>query len=330
MTLTQATRVGTLALVELHTPSPADSADFYHRLLGWNLTDLGEHILAEAGDRRAAVLYPRHPTIGDISLPAEWGVAFRTDTIRGAVERVRALGGRVVRPPTESMDGWRTAVVRDPTGGAFSLMEADNETGVDLGDDPGAPGWCELESTDPGRAVAFYQALLGWDVSVDTATAYATLSLEGRPQAGVREGDRSVWVPFFNTGDLDRDLALVPALGAVTGPRRAFEGYRFARVEDPAGAVFGLLETVPRPEAHDRVTGEDAAARVSDRLAYLLREGNRRHLVVSDRAGQRILEMPVTVGLLGAAIAPVASAAGTVAALAARWRFTVVVPGQDN
>lgn len=324
MTTALATRVGTVALVELRTPDAGASTDFYHRLFGWDMTDLGRHILAESGQNRAAVVHPVHPTIGDTALAAEWIVGFRVEDLRRAAERVSALGGDIVEPPSESPDGWRVAQVIDPTGGAFTLVETGPGVGVAFsGAAPGTLGWCELESTDPALATPFYRDLFGWEVVFDTDTAYTTFLIDGEPIGGVRRrigNGGSKWVPYFNTPDLDGSAATARAAGGRPRAKQRYEQFRFAQVEDPGGAVFALLETRAAESAVDEPVG------LADRIAELVREGNRRHIVVSDRNGNKIAEIPVTIGLLGAAVAPVASAAGTVAALAARWSFSVVTP----
>lgn len=328
MTTAPATRVGTVALVELRTPDPGGSTDFYHRLFGWDLTDLGRHILAEADERSAAVIHPLRPTIGDPPLPAEWTIGFRVDNLGRMAEEVTRLGGSIVEPPSESPEGWRAAQATDPTGGAFTLIEAGPAIGVAFGGSAaGTLGWCELESTDPALATPFYRNLFGWEIIFDTITAYTTFFADGLPLGGVRKrlGDgNSRWIPYFNTHSLEGSVAVVRSDRGHPGPKQRYEQFRFCQIDDPYGAVFALLETVPAEDAPDEAAG------LADRVADLVREGNRRHIVVSDRHGRRIVEIPVTIGLLGAAVAPVASAAGTVAALAARWSFSVVTPRPEE
>jgi hypothetical protein len=57
-------------------------------------------------------------------------------------------------------------------------------------------------------------------------------------------------------------------------------------------------------------------------LRTLVREGNATRIVVR-HGGRTVLDLPATVGVLGAALAPVATAAGVVAALAARATISV-------
>lgn len=338
MTTLQTTRVGTVSLVELTAPDMEAVAGFYHRLLGWEYTNLGHRSLAEVGGRRAAVISPRPATIGDMPLPGAWTVGFRTDDVRAAVKRAEQLGGTVIEPPAEYPEGWRAAQLADPTGAAFSLIEASPDFGIQAGEtDSGTLGWCEVLTDDMPRAEAFYRALFGWTSHFDAATAYTTFKLEGDAVAGMMEmppeaGDApAFWMPYFNVDDLAAAVAEVASLGGeITVAPREYESMRFAVAEDPQGATFSMLEHVSPSRGAETLETVAGSSRLTSRLSSLIKEGNRRHIVISDKRGRRVFEMPVTAGVLGAAIAPVASAAGTVAALAARWGISVVIPPADE
>lgn len=338
MTTLQATRVGTVSLVELTTPDMESVAGFYQRLLGWDYTNLGHRLLAEADGRRAAVISPRPATIGDMPLPGAWTVGFRTDDLKAAVRRAEELGGTVIEPPAEYPEGWRAAQLADPTGATFSLIEAGPDFGIEAGGTGrGTLGWCELLTDDMPRAEAFYRALFGWTSHFDATTAYTTFKLGGDAVAGMmgmppETGDApAFWMPYFNVDGVAAAVVEVAGLGGtITVAPREYESMRFAVVEDPQGATFSLLEHLsPGQETESPETGATSSG-LTSRLSSLIREGNRQHIVVSDKNGRRVFEMPVTAGILGAAIAPVASAAGTVAALAARWDISVVTPPADE
>ena len=68
-----------------------------------------------------------------------------------------------------------------------------------------------------------------------------------------------------------------------------------------------------------QITGDKLIDTVKD----LLHEGNVRHIVVKNAEGHTILELPVSVGLVGLLIAPVLAAVGAIAVYAAD--FTIVV-----
>jgi len=67
------------------------------------------------------------------------------------------------------------------------------------------------------------------------------------------------------------------------------------------------------------VSSEDLIKKVRE----LIHEGNIRRIIVKDEAGKILLEMPVTVGLLGALIAPYLAALGVIAALATKCTIVI-------
>ncbi len=60
-----------------------------------------------------------------------------------------------------------------------------------------------------------------------------------------------------------------------------------------------------------RVNGEELLARVKQ----LLHEGNIRRIIIKTREGKTVLEIPMTLGLVGTLIAPQLAAIGAIAAL---------------
>ncbi len=62
---------------------------------------------------------------------------------------------------------------------------------------------------------------------------------------------------------------------------------------------------------------------VIDKIKELFHEGNIRRIILKDENGKTFIEIPLTIGVVGAALAPVLAAVGAIAALAAR--MTIVV-----
>ena len=60
-----------------------------------------------------------------------------------------------------------------------------------------------------------------------------------------------------------------------------------------------------------------------EKVKALIQEGNVNRIIIKDEKGHTFVEIPVTVAAVGAILAPVLSAVGALAALAAR--FTIVV-----
>jgi len=68
-----------------------------------------------------------------------------------------------------------------------------------------------------------------------------------------------------------------------------------------------------------RVRGEHLITRIKE----ILHEGNVRRIIIKNDEGKTLLEIPLTLGVVGAVLAPVWAALGAVAALAADLRIVV-------
>lgn len=79
-----------------------------------------------------------------------------------------------------------------------------------------------------------------------------------------------------------------------------------------------LLEETRRTE-EQRVSGERLLARIRE----LVHEGNVRRIILKNDHGDTILEIPLTLGVVGAVLLPVWVAVGAIAALAADYTLVV-------
>lgn len=77
-----------------------------------------------------------------------------------------------------------------------------------------------------------------------------------------------------------------------------------------------------------KLRGEELLAKVKE----LVREGNVRRLIIKNEDGATLIEVPLTVGVLGAVLLPVWAAIGAIAALATDCTIVVErrVPGSDE
>lgn len=69
-----------------------------------------------------------------------------------------------------------------------------------------------------------------------------------------------------------------------------------------------------------KVKGEDLMRKIRE----LINEGNVNRIIIKDETGKVYLEIPVTLGLIGALIAPVLAAVGALAALAVDFTIEVI------
>ena len=69
-----------------------------------------------------------------------------------------------------------------------------------------------------------------------------------------------------------------------------------------------------------KVKGEDVLAKIKE----LMHQGNVTRIIVKNDEGKVYLEIPVTIGLIGALVVPVLAAVGALAALAANFTIEVI------
>jgi hypothetical protein len=68
-----------------------------------------------------------------------------------------------------------------------------------------------------------------------------------------------------------------------------------------------------------RVTGGE----ILNKIKEVIHEGNARRIILKDEHGKIFMEIPLTVGVVGALVAPILAAVGAIAALASN--LTIVV-----
>ena len=68
-----------------------------------------------------------------------------------------------------------------------------------------------------------------------------------------------------------------------------------------------------------QVSADDLLGRVKE----LIKEGNIRRVIIRNEHGENLIEIPVTLGVIGALVAPQLAAIGAIAALATRCTIAV-------
>jgi uncharacterized protein len=104
---------------------------------------------------------------------------------------------------------------------------------------------------DVPKAIAFYQALFGWDIELGgpEVGGYSIGHLDGQivgavsPKMGAPDAP-SAWMTYLATDDVDETAAKIKGAGGqiLAEPMDVMEEGRMAVAMDPAGAVFGLWQ----------------------------------------------------------------------------------------
>lgn len=74
-----------------------------------------------------------------------------------------------------------------------------------------------------------------------------------------------------------------------------------------------------RVEETFKINGEELIAKVKE----LVKEGNVRRLTIKDKDGKTLIILPLTIGVVGALLAPPLAAVGAIAALVTECTITV-------
>ena len=120
--------------------------------------------------------------------------------------------------------------------------------------------WYELMSPDPDASKAFYETVVGWQVSTGHGdnTDYGFIAnADGSMTGGLlrlssemaEHGARPCWLGYIGVDDVDAAVTAIEIAGGKTlMPARdvAMAG-RFAMVADPGGAAFYIMTPTPPP-----------------------------------------------------------------------------------
>ena len=121
------------------------------------------------------------------------------------------------------------------------------------------PAWVTMGSADPRAAAAFYQAVLGWELSDDGEQVHG--SVAGRPVAAIvhAAGDASGWLLHIEVDHVATAVDTVTRAGGRTlVPATTNTDATLAVVADRSGTRFGLRES--RALQHGRSSSPGAFA----------------------------------------------------------------------
>lgn len=248
---------GTPSWVDLGTSDPADASRFYSELFGWSIEEgppeAGGYRMCMLGGKPVAGLGPQM----NPDMPPWWTTYVTVADADETAAAIVADGGTVIVEPMDVLDVGRMAVAVDPAGATFSIWQPRKHIGAVIVNDANSFCWNELTTRDPQRSVEFYGAVFGWTANIlaDVGVPnYTEFHLGERSIAGMMPMDGESWAPetpnhwlvYFAVDDCDAAAARVTELGGeVTMQPMDSPPGRFALVNDPQGASFGIVALHP-------------------------------------------------------------------------------------
>ena len=235
---------------ELATSDLTGAETFYTAVLGWTVADSGmpgmDYRIARANSAMVAGMIQ-----AEAGQPTAWSIYFAVDDCDDSAAAATEMGATLIVPPADIPDTGRFAVLIDPQGAAFALLQPlPGGTGGAFDQQlPGHGNWHELITPDPLKALEFYGKLFGWTLSQSVPMGPdVTYHLFAR--AGLDIGgtwalpDTSPhWKPYFGTTSAKAAASRVTKAGGkvVRGPDQVPGGSFILQIADPQGVRLALV-----------------------------------------------------------------------------------------
>jgi uncharacterized protein len=247
---------------ELSTTDLAAAGAFYSSVLGWSVMDAGmdgfTYHLAMAGDQAmvAGMMSLDHQ---DGAPPPNWVVYFACTDCDATVDAIRSGGGGVLTEPADIPGTGRFAIVSDPQGAVFGVLQPepmeDGSSGRAFDQQAEGHGnWHELMSSDPVAAWEFYSAIFGWTkgeaMDMEAMGTYQLFQHAGSDVGGMMAlmgSPLSAWLPYFGSDGIDSAVGRIVEGGGTiqNGPMEVPGGAFVAAATDPQGAWFAVVAPAP-------------------------------------------------------------------------------------
>jgi uncharacterized protein len=248
---------GTFCWVELGTTDGEAAKKFYTELFGWGFNDhpMGPdmvYTMLTLDGKDVGALYKMDAEMTSQGIPPNWLSYASVISADESAAKAKELGGTLMKEPFDVMEVGRMAVIQDPTGAVFAIWQAGMHKGSGIVNVPNSFCWNELSTPDTAEAGDFYAGLFGWGKKTqDMGEMVYTSFMNGdRPVGGMYSPTPEMgpippnWMVYFAVDDTDAKVAKANELGAnIIVPAADIPGTgRFAVIQDPQGAVFGIIK----------------------------------------------------------------------------------------
>lgn len=247
---------------ELMSPDPDGSKAFYDAVVGWDIEpqpagELDYRMIRRTGGNNAGGVMRLTDEMRTHGAEPCWLGYICVDDVDAAHAALLADGGKSFMDPWTIEGVGRVAMVADPAGAPFYIMDPTPQPGrEDEASDVFSPmgvggcSWNELGTTDSDAALAFYTRHFGWSHSggmpMGDMGTYEFISRGDLPLGAIMRaapGQRPHWRYYF------RVPAIAPAAAAITanggtiahGPQEVPGGDKIVIGIDPQGAEFAIV-----------------------------------------------------------------------------------------
>jgi predicted enzyme related to lactoylglutathione lyase len=240
---------------DLATSDAEGAREFYSKVFGWKVEvspdpQYGGYALAKIGGKDVAGIGPKQMD----EAPTAWTVYIGTANAAETAKKAEAAGAKIIAPVMEVGDQGHMAIIQDPSGAYLGLWQAGKMQGSQT-EGANSMGWAELNARGFNKAESFYKKLFNWgekksEMGQGSQGEYTEFQAGGESIAGGMEMNPMVpaevpsyWMVYFNVDDVDKAFKKATEAGGkeMLAPQD-MPGGRFAILQDPQGAMFGLLK----------------------------------------------------------------------------------------
>lgn len=246
---------------ELMTPDREAAIEFYSEVAGWSAaphptseTPTGPYMVLSSGGREFGGILQIGEDMKANGVPPMWNGYVAVADADATVAKIKAAGGSAHMGPQDIAGVGRIAMVADPGGALFYVMEPKpgGEPPPRAEGSGPACGWHELYTSQGEKAAFdFYAGLFGWEtlseMDMGPMGTYRVFGAAGERMGGMMDKPaqlpRSTWGYYFTVDGIDAAAERVRASGGTVrmGPMEVPDGSWVVQCSDPQGAVFSLV-----------------------------------------------------------------------------------------
>ncbi|MGB2079754.1 MAG: VOC family protein, partial [Vibrio sp.] len=223
---------------DLVTSEPEKVQSFYHDLFGWDFEAISDDY---------SIIRYQGVAIGGIArLPSDnissyWLPVLSSDDLSQTLNQAKTSGAKVLIDSTNLKGRGDIAVIQDPQGAVFSVLDTVSGDPTQLPATAGNWMWQEVWSDDQDQSQGFYQQLAGYTAKERQFknVAYRYLEIDNTPAFGVVQTPNdevpNTWVNYVRVDDVEQTLKTLQALGGevLMAPTPEVRNSSVALVRDP-------------------------------------------------------------------------------------------------